>query len=243
MGSLSALAQSCFTMAEGQSSKSKTKGPYTFNFFKRELRQIKSFKEREEDVLKEQMEAFDFYEQLHKDGGVYTVQVKCGTKKDEVIAELSNSDCLWKIQRKMKNIQSIFEKDGLTLRLTCGCTVVPCRDMDCFPFTLPKGFKLKKRPFSDFCDAQDCVNRAVVSKGMNIVVTCERAQLTTIFWNSMEKKIKTRMQLKAPNVAANMCIAHFKDNYKIDCPKCAHMFVDEFRQEVKKRIDTPVDSL
>ena len=59
----------------------------------------------------------------------------------------------------------------------------------------------------------------------------------------MEKKIKTRMQLKAPNVSANMCIAHFKDNYKIDCPKCAHMFVDEFRQEVKKRIGTPVDSL
>ena len=53
------------------------------------------------DKLKEQMEAFDFYEQLHKDGGVYTVQVKCGTKNDEVIAELTNSDCLWKIQRKL----------------------------------------------------------------------------------------------------------------------------------------------
>lgn len=201
-----------------------------------ELRSIRSIPDRNKDLQKNRQEAIDFYNELEKTGGVYTMQVKCGKKQDEFVTEISNSDCLWKTQRKMRHVQMNFEEDGIILRLTCGCIVPHSKDMDCFPFTIPNAYRLYKRPFVEFCDSEGCLNRAVISKEMNLVVTCEHAQLVTTFWHSMEKKIKYQMRLKGPRVVANMCLLHFKDNYKIDCPRCAHMFVYEFRDEVKKKL-------
>lgn len=233
----------CLRMAESKSEGAQKfwdpRDAHSFNFssFKNELRSIKSIPERAQDVQKQRLEVKEFYKELQESGGMYTVQVKCTDKPNEIVTEISNSDSLWKTQRKIRDVQRLFEEDGLILRLTCGCIVPPSKDMDFFPFTTPNGYRLHRRPYVQFCDSESCQNRALVSKEMNIVVTCDRAQVTTTFWHRMESKIKHNMQLKAPNVYANMCLIHFKENYKIDCPKCAHIFVDEFRDDVKKKKD------
>ena len=192
--------------------------------FTRQYREIVSRREK-----RQQEEAKHEIWNSLRSKGTFSIVVKTG-EGEEALTEICAKDPLHVIKRKLAAIQK--EHKGKKLRLTCGCVVIPQDEWQILGVTLPSSYWLLHRPYYRKCDADGCIHRACLAKNLNVEVNCDKEQLTPSFWIEAEKRVKEEKRRAGLEVRAYMCYPHFIDNYKRDCPNCAHAFIPAFRDEI-----------
>ena len=207
---------------------------FNFKTFKKQMREIASLDER-----KQQEEArVKIWSDIRKKG-TYSLVVKTVDHNpkygpmgvhDTVVMEICARDPLHDIKRKLACFQS--RNYGRKFRLTCGCWLIPQEEWPVVGITHPPSYYRLSRPYDYHCEAEGCIQRASLAKKLNLMVTFEQGQLSSSFQHSAEKKVKDEMRRAGPVVKAYMCYSHFLENYKRDCPNCAHAFIPQFRNEI-----------